>query len=163
MRKRVVIASYDPKVRDRQASLFKGLEVDICAVVNGDEALKAAEEQAPDLMLIDPMLPRISGFDVSRKVRDEQPELPIIMLTSVYVGLAYRTEAVNRYGVTEYFEEPADQQNIRNSLCRHLELPDDRKRDQQKRPRHGEQTMRDAGKRSTRKRLEAILRETGVN
>lgn len=158
MRKRVVIASYDPRVRNKQANLFQGLEVDICAVRNGDEALKAAEEQSPDLMLIDPMLPRISGFDVSRKVRDQQPELPIIMLTSVYVGLAYRTEAVSRYGVTEYFEEPADRKNIRKSLCHHLNISESGDRE-----RPVDRAVLEAGKRSTRKRLEAILRETGVS
>ena len=59
----------------------------------GAEGLDAVASGRPDLLLLDLTLPDIDGLDVCRKVREDQPELPIIMLTAraeemdVIVGL----------------------------------------------------------------------------
>jgi DNA-binding response OmpR family regulator len=59
----------------------------------GNDALEAVANRTPDLMLLDLTLPDIDGLDVCRKVREDRPELPIIMLTAraeemdVIVGL----------------------------------------------------------------------------
>lgn len=59
----------------------------------GAEGLEAVAGGRPDLVLLDLTLPDIDGLDVCRKVREDQPELPIIMLTAraeemdVIVGL----------------------------------------------------------------------------
>ncbi len=59
----------------------------------GLEGLELLTARRPDLLLLDLTLPDIDGLDVCRKVREERPELPIIMLTAraeemdVIVGL----------------------------------------------------------------------------
>lgn len=59
----------------------------------GNEGLARVATRRPDLMLLDLTLPDIDGLDVCRKVREDRPELPIIMLTAraeemdVIVGL----------------------------------------------------------------------------
>lgn len=157
MSKCVIVASYDPEIRKRQKGLFKGLAVQIHAVGNGEDALKSAATRKPDLMLIDPMLPKVSGFEVSRMVREARPDLPIIMLTSVYRGLVYRTEALHRYGATEYFEEPVDQGQFREAIRQHLGLSNERDRTVA-----GKAEVKKGPRKSTRRRLEAILQETGA-
>ncbi|MFC5543028.1 MAG: response regulator YycF [Bacilli bacterium] len=52
----------------------------ICAY-DGEEALKMVEEQQPDLMLLDIMLPKKDGMEVCREVRKKY-DFPIIMLTA---------------------------------------------------------------------------------
>lgn len=60
---------------------------------NGNDGLAAVQTRRPDLMLLDLTLPDIDGLDVCRKVREDRPEMPIIMLTAraeemdVIVGL----------------------------------------------------------------------------
>ena len=51
---------------------------------DGEEGLLRAEEQAPDLVLLDWMLPKVSGIEVCRRLRgrSETRNLPIIMLTA---------------------------------------------------------------------------------
>jgi DNA-binding response OmpR family regulator len=39
-------------------------------------------EKSPDLVLLDIMLPGINGYDICRKVKEQKPDLPIIMLTA---------------------------------------------------------------------------------
>ncbi|MDJ0768190.1 MAG: response regulator transcription factor [Ilumatobacter sp.] len=59
----------------------------------GNDGLDAVTARRPDLMLLDLTLPDIDGLDVCRKVREDRPEMPIIMLTAraeemdVIVGL----------------------------------------------------------------------------
>lgn len=54
---------------------------EVIHTATGADGLEAMSRQ-PDLMLLDLTLPDIDGLDVCRKVREEQPELPIIMLTA---------------------------------------------------------------------------------
>jgi DNA-binding response OmpR family regulator len=49
---------------------------------DGNEGLKAAMETAPDLILLDLMLPGMSGYEVCRDLRGKGKNMPIIMLTA---------------------------------------------------------------------------------
>lgn len=49
---------------------------------NGEEGLEAALNGAPDLILLDIMLPKVNGFEICRAVRAEKLEMPILMLTA---------------------------------------------------------------------------------
>ena len=51
-------------------------------VGRGDEALKAFEESSPDLVLLDLMLPGMSGLDVCKAIR-RKSRVPIIMVTAL--------------------------------------------------------------------------------
>ena len=53
---------------------------------DGEEGLERAEKEEPDLIILDIVLPRISGFDVCRKLKiDERfKNIPIIMLTAKF-------------------------------------------------------------------------------
>ena len=51
-------------------------------VERGDEGLRRGREGRHSLVLLDVMLPGLSGFDVCRALRAERPELPILMLTA---------------------------------------------------------------------------------
>ena len=57
---------------------------DIAASTDGEDALIAVEEQSPDLLLLDWMLPNVSGIEICRQLRARSAtrDLPIIMLTA---------------------------------------------------------------------------------
>ncbi len=57
---------------------------EVATAMNGEEALIAIDERRPDLVLLDWMLPLVSGIEVCRQVRrsPETRDLPIIMLTA---------------------------------------------------------------------------------
>ena len=54
---------------------------DTLVAYDGPTGLKMALEQAPDLILLDVMLPGMDGFEICRRVR-AQSQVPIIMLTA---------------------------------------------------------------------------------
>jgi len=55
---------------------------DIITATEGLEALRLGEEAHPDLIILDIMLPGMSGYDVCRKLRDKHIQTPIMMLTA---------------------------------------------------------------------------------
>lgn len=59
---------------------------EVVTAYNGEEGLEKAEREAPDLIILDIMLPKISGFDVCRKLKIEEnlKDTPIIMLTAKF-------------------------------------------------------------------------------
>src|SRR5690606_20187770 len=81
MDKTILVVDDEKPIADiLQFNLIKeGYRV-ICAY-DGDEALKIIEEQQPDLMLLDIMLPKRDGMEVCREVRKKY-DFPIIMLTA---------------------------------------------------------------------------------
>ncbi len=56
----------------------------VAVAPDGEEAMTLASEEAPDLMILDWMLPKLSGIEVCRRLRNRQAtrNLPIIMLTA---------------------------------------------------------------------------------
>lgn len=55
---------------------------DVSVLADGTEALHAVRRSAPDLLVLDVMLPGADGLTVCRTLREEQHELPILMLTA---------------------------------------------------------------------------------
>lgn len=55
---------------------------DVLIASDGEEALKMAQQDNPDLIILDIMLPKKSGLDVCKELRAEGRKLPIIMLTA---------------------------------------------------------------------------------
>ncbi len=71
-------------------------------VNNGEDALTAAQQFKPDLILLDAMMPKISGFDVLDILRNtpETKDIRIIMLTAL--GQPKDKERAERLGVNDY-------------------------------------------------------------
>ncbi len=59
---------------------YAGYEV--LTAADGPTALETATRDRPDLVLLDIMLPGLSGFEVCRQLRDKGIEMPVIMLTA---------------------------------------------------------------------------------
>jgi len=83
---------------------FKGYQV--IEVSDGEEALAAAERERPDLILMDIQLPRISGFEVSRRIkaRAELRHIPIIAVTSF--ALSGDDQKAAEAGCVAYIAKP---------------------------------------------------------
>ena len=79
---RILIVDDEPEiVRGLEDNLrFEGYET--FAAADGREALAAAAREAPDLILLDIMMPGLSGWDVCRELRSKGIDVPIIMLTA---------------------------------------------------------------------------------
>jgi len=81
-RRRVLVVDDDPnvlKVMERGLR-YAGYQVD--EADTGEKALATAWEQAPDLVILDVMLPGVDGIEVCRRLRSGNSQLPILLLTA---------------------------------------------------------------------------------
>ncbi|MFO0617820.1 MAG: response regulator [Polyangiaceae bacterium] len=91
--------------------LRRVLEESGYAVVEADRgrtALQALKVEAPDLVILDAMLPEIHGFDIARRIRGSTrfAHVPIIMVSAVYRGWRIAEDVKTNYGVDAYIEKP---------------------------------------------------------
>jgi DNA-binding response OmpR family regulator len=77
----VLVVDDEPTLRETLAEALEQDGLRVVTAADGGEALERFRAEAPDLMLLDLMLPRVSGIEVCRIVRRES-SLPIIMLTA---------------------------------------------------------------------------------
>ena len=79
---KILIIEDDPTMQRVLKDNFEFSGCEVRTAADGAEGVRAAFEFKPDLILLDIMLPRISGFDVCRRLRQEGLTTPIIMLTA---------------------------------------------------------------------------------
>jgi two-component system phosphate regulon response regulator PhoB len=84
MRPYVLVAEDEAAVAELLRYNLDREEYDVGIASDGEEAMLMIEERAPDLLLLDWMLPKVSGIEICRRVRSgsSNPNLPIIMLTA---------------------------------------------------------------------------------
>ncbi|MGG3562799.1 response regulator transcription factor [Neobacillus rhizosphaerae] len=81
--KSVLIVEDDPKIRNLVKIYLKKDGYEVTEAVNGVEAKEKIEELDPCILILDLMLPRISGEEICRWVREDlKSMMPIIMLTA---------------------------------------------------------------------------------
>jgi two-component system, OmpR family, response regulator MtrA len=81
VRHRVLVVDDDPALAEMLGIVLRNEGFDPTFVADGEQALDAFHEHRPDLVLLDLMLPGISGIDVCRAIRAESG-VPIVMLTA---------------------------------------------------------------------------------
>lgn len=84
MAKKVLIVDDEMNIVTALEFLLQKSGYEVMAAQNGDEALKRIESFAPDLVLLDVMMPRISGYEVCRRMREraDWKHIKIIMLSA---------------------------------------------------------------------------------
>jgi two-component system response regulator MtrA len=81
MRARVLVVDDDPALAEMLTIVLRGEGFEPAVVRDGSRALDVFREVHPDLVLLDLMLPGMSGLDVCKQIRAESG-IPIIMLTA---------------------------------------------------------------------------------
>ncbi|HEX7150950.1 MAG TPA: response regulator transcription factor, partial [Thermoanaerobaculia bacterium] len=81
MRRRILLVEDDPKTRAMLALYLEREGYEVATAEDGVRALEVAREREPHLVVLDLMLPRLSGLDVCRNLREES-NAAIVMVTA---------------------------------------------------------------------------------
>lgn len=80
----------------------------------GEEALRAVEEDAPHVMVLDLRMPGIDGMEVLERVRKEHPHVQVVILTGH--GSEAAEERARELGAFTYMEKPADTTELLDTI-----------------------------------------------
>jgi DNA-binding response OmpR family regulator len=79
---RILVIEDDP-------SILRGLDLNLSmegyklrTAMDGEEGLRIARTERPDLLIVDVMLPRLGGLELIRELRKEDPDMPILILSA---------------------------------------------------------------------------------
>ncbi|MFZ9319118.1 MAG: response regulator transcription factor [Vulcanococcus sp.] len=100
----LLLADDDPRLRAFLELELKEEGYGVMSCSNGIDALTAIRQQAPDLLLLDWMLPDLSGLEVCQRLRSTGSQLPVLMLTG-RDAIADRVEALDA-GADDYLVKP---------------------------------------------------------
>ena len=81
---KILVVEDEPEIRDMLAFSLERGGYAVTLAEDGESALRLLDQQRPDLILIDWMLPGLSGIELANRLRRDEPtqELPLIMLTA---------------------------------------------------------------------------------
>ncbi len=113
---RVLLADDQRVVREGLESLLGMLEgVEVVGVAaDGEEAVALAIERSPDVVLMDLRMPRCDGVEATRRLREHDPNIKVLMLTT-YADDRSVIDAL-RAGARGYLTKDAGAEEIRQAL-----------------------------------------------
>jgi len=79
---KILIIEDDPTIIDALEDTFRFHDFEVLTAANGKDGLTAFNRQQPDLIILDIMLPGLDGFDICKKIKKQDPLMPIIILTA---------------------------------------------------------------------------------
>ena len=116
MGKKVLLIEDEPNITEAIRFILSrdGFAVDTHA--DGSTALDAIRARAPDMVILDVMLPNRSGFDILRDLRAEARtrDLPVLMLTAR--GQKRDRELAERYGASRFMTKPFSNADVLASV-----------------------------------------------
>jgi PAS domain S-box-containing protein len=120
-RRRILLADDNADMRDYLRRLLSP-RFDVLALSDGAEALRAAREDPPDLVLTDVMMPRLDGFGLIRELRSDPRTrtIPVVML-SARAGEEARIEGLQS-GADDYLIKPFHARELIARVAAAIEL-----------------------------------------
>jgi DNA-binding NarL/FixJ family response regulator len=115
-RVRVVLADDQRLVRESLATLLgllAGIEL-VATASDGEEAIALSSQHAPEVVLMDLRMPRLDGIEATRRLRERQPEVRVIALTTFADDESVL--AALRAGARGYLTKDASGEDIRNAI-----------------------------------------------
>jgi DNA-binding response OmpR family regulator len=116
----VVIADDDLEILTMVRTLLRRRDVKLIEASDGEEAMRLIRENEPDLVVLDVMMPGMSGWEICKTVREEAAlaETGVIMLTGIGERLNEMTSPL--YGANAYLDKPFDLNDLDEAVTQVL-------------------------------------------
>ncbi|HVM62714.1 MAG TPA: response regulator [Verrucomicrobiae bacterium] len=131
IRARILVVDDEPAIRDYEATLLSELGHEVLVAANGAEALELAVAKRPHLVLLDIMMPEISGIEVCRQLRADPrtSEIRVIVVSAVDAKRALEESIIA--GADDFLAKPIHALELMvrvRSILRVRNIPDEEER-----------------------------------
>ncbi|MHC4981569.1 MAG: response regulator [Planctomycetota bacterium] len=115
--KKILLVDDDRDILTAMEAALHDAGPEILTARDGNEAITLAEEQKPDLVVLDMMLPKRSGFLVMEKLKRgrEKSQMPRVIMVTANPGTRHRQYA-QTLGVDEYINKPFRMEKLVESI-----------------------------------------------
>lgn len=113
---KILILDDEKTIRDNLIEFLSDLDFTVFQAEKPSIAFEILEKEDIDIMILDLMLPEMSGMEVLQKVKTDWPEVEVIMITGH--GDMDAVMQAMRYGAKEFFQKPFKLKEIQQSIER---------------------------------------------
>ena len=106
MAEKVLLVDDEQDFLDSLAERMRARGMDVSTTTSAEEAIKKAETESYDAIVLDLMMPEMDGIEVLQAIKEKRPDVGIILLTG-YATLDKGIEAM-KMGAMDFVEKPAD-------------------------------------------------------
>ncbi len=106
---RILIADDNPTNVELLEAYLSGVDSDMAIAVDGLDTLEKVKAFKPDLILLDIMMPKLSGFEVCKKLKDDPATSPIMILMVTALNELGDIERAVRAGTDDFLSKPVNQ------------------------------------------------------
>lgn len=115
----ILIVDDEPHLPHQFARYLRKRGYDVYTAPDGESGLRELQKSTIDLVLLDLRLPRLSGLEVLKRIREIEPELPVVILTA-YGNVQTAVEAM-KLGASDYLLKGFDLEELLLVVKRALE------------------------------------------
>lgn len=124
--KKILIVDYDQASLESLTRILKNLKVQILQATDGAQAYDLFKEEKPDVVILEAILPKLHGFDLTKRiVQESKGTVPVVIITGLYKGPQYKHEAITNLGASEYLEKPVNPETLLDTVNRLLSVEED--------------------------------------
>ena len=109
---RVLIAEDDPQSAELLEAYLGGTDYEVRTAANGEEALHAVRQWRPDLVLLDIMMPKLSGFEVCKQLRADPATRGIAVLMVTALDQISDMERAADLGTDDFITKPVNKTEL---------------------------------------------------
>lgn len=118
----ILVMDDDDEIRTAIVTALEHKGYRVIIASDGNSGLATAEREAPDLVVLDMMMPRTSGFHVLEKLKHRPTPGPRVIMITANEGIKHRAYA-EMLGVDDYLCKPFALQRLLDSIERLCPLP----------------------------------------
>ncbi len=116
---KILVVDDEARIRDACKIVLEGCGYDVCLAVNGVDGLQRIQEEHYDIILLDLMMPELSGFDVLAQVKSLHPDTVVIVITG-YATLEHSVDAMKK-GAFDFIPKPFTPEHLRVTVAKAIE------------------------------------------
>lgn len=111
--KKILIIDFNDNIINSLSEVLQDEGFQIVTAKDGQAGLEKFQSENPDLVIMEPMLSKLHGFDLCSKIsHDSGKKIPVIMITGFYREERYKTEAVRTFGASAFFRKPYKKEEL---------------------------------------------------
>jgi len=118
-KKHILIADDDPSIRSLLKSFLENEGFAVSEAKNGAEVLGTLTNGKPDLLVMDVRMPEFSGIDVLQKIKDQNMEVPVLLMTAY--GTSSAAIKAIQLGAHDYITKPFALDDVLHTINRFFE------------------------------------------
>ena len=103
---KILIADDNPQGVELLEAYLEGTDCEIRTAYDGEQTLKAVQDWHPDLILLDIMMPRISGFEVCKRLRSDPASADVAILMVTALDQPSDVERAVEAGTDDFLTKP---------------------------------------------------------